>query len=371
MARRRVPARELDPTIDEYCQILARIARQADSTLGLSTLQMMARRGARSGSIAPADALRLIRPAAVTVDLVAEKDQSATSIAVATTIVAAAGDNVAEWARLIIRIVTWRGSLRELLDDKPATDGGVAPPVGLRAHGESLWAPNILLALAPPHVARAILADVTPLPVPLVPGLAMTDVMVRHAPLCRELVDHVVGPAGTANQRRVLARNPLASDALLERLLDLAPDGPEVAAAIRVHPEVGGRVRRAAFLAGRHDGTALEASFKAMKPCGRQFLEMIEAAPHEIEWILSSLRHCNRYLEAPARRIVYGLLAETAGPEVVWALDLERAGSLEKMDARVRASMKVGSGEPLRDTVRDRRRMESAAVATADRFGLD
>ncbi len=40
-------------------------------------------------------------------------------------------------------------------------------------------------------------------------------------------------------------------------------------------------------------------------------------------------------------------LAEVAGPEAVWALELDRAGTLEEMAPEVRASMAVGTSEPL------------------------
>jgi hypothetical protein len=50
------------------------------------------------------------------------------------------------------------------------------------------------------------------------------------------------------------------------------------------------------------------------------------------------------------RRIAaYARLAAAAGPEPVWALELERAGSLERMHAAVRASMAAHSDAPLQE----------------------
>lgn len=47
------------------------------------------------------------------------------------------------------------------------------------------------------------------------------------------------------------------------------------------------------------------------------------------------------------RLAAYAVLAEAAGPEAVWALELDRAGSLDQMEPEVRDSMASGTSEPL------------------------
>jgi len=59
------------------------------------------------------------------------------------------------------------------------------------------------------------------------------------------------------------------------------------------------------------------------------------------------LRRGSRVITADQRIAAYARLAAAAGPEPVWALELERAGSLEKMHEAVRASMASHSDAPL------------------------
>ena len=59
------------------------------------------------------------------------------------------------------------------------------------------------------------------------------------------------------------------------------------------------------------------------------------------------LRKLNTHLHPVHRLLAYAALAEEAGPEVVWALEVERTGSTLSVSEEVRASMAVGSAAPL------------------------
>lgn len=60
-----------------------------------------------------------------------------------------------------------------------------------------------------------------------------------------------------------------------------------------------------------------------------------------------ALRRCLSAVDRRALRGGYARLARLAGPEVVWAMELERVGSLEAMDPVVRGSMRSGDAGAL------------------------
>jgi hypothetical protein len=77
------------------------------------------------------------------------------------------------------------------------------------------------------------------------------------------------------------------------------------------------------------------------------------------------LRHGSRGIETDRRVAAYARLASAAGPEPVWALELERAGSLERMHEAVRASMTEHSAAPLVAAAADYQSPYPARVAEA------
>ncbi|ACU74847.1 hypothetical protein Caci_5989 [Catenulispora acidiphila DSM 44928] len=60
-----------------------------------------------------------------------------------------------------------------------------------------------------------------------------------------------------------------------------------------------------------------------------------------------SLRRCLRTKDRMTLRSGYARLARLAGPEAVWAMELEYVGSLELMDPVVRSSMQAGDTDVL------------------------
>lgn len=79
--------------------------------------------------------------------------------------------------------------------------------------------------------------------------------------------------------------------------------------------------------------------------------------PHAFAWPLTyaddavlvqqALRNCLRLKDRSVLRSGYARLARLAGPEAVWAMELEYAGSLERMDPVVRSSMQAGDTDVL------------------------
>ncbi|MFD0633434.1 hypothetical protein ACFQ9X_19545 [Catenulispora yoronensis] len=57
-------------------------------------------------------------------------------------------------------------------------------------------------------------------------------------------------------------------------------------------------------------------------------------------------------VDEPALLCAYGALAFAAGPEPVWALELQRVGSLEQALPEVRASLLTGTADPLIEAAR-------------------
>jgi hypothetical protein len=65
------------------------------------------------------------------------------------------------------------------------------------------------------------------------------------------------------------------------------------------------------------------------------------------ETLASIVRASIEEFDEPGKIAAYALLADVAGVEAVWALDLDHSGSLEAMDPHVRESMATGNAEPL------------------------
>jgi hypothetical protein len=73
---------------------------------------------------------------------------------------------------------------------------------------------------------------------------------------------------------------------------------------------------------------------------------------HDPGWVLSVLQETIEKFDEPGRIAAYVMLAEVVGVEAVWAVELDRAGSLESMAEYVRASMASGTAEPLIEAAR-------------------
>jgi hypothetical protein len=113
----------------------------------------------------------------------------------------------------------------------------------------------------------------------------------------------------------------------------------------------GVEVRRAARQRLLAEGTPWEKVVEAARdrPAGISLVFADEDDPAPIVALLKTLPDLG-----PADRVrLYARVAELAGPEPVWAIELERVGALDRMMPAVRASMASGDMEPLARAVEE------------------
>lgn len=276
----------------------------------------------------------------------------------------AIGPEPARWLKVLTRVAAWEGSLGTLLE---AVDAGEPLPT----RRGSRWPRGVdpaavVLEVAPAGVVGAVLqaagfsdadpdADHTPAAAaqPRDPETrALTGVLTRildRGPEPRWLLDLAIGPRGTEAMRLAAARNPATTVGTLWRLADREPAEPGVLAAVYLHPLASLELRiatvvRAEAVGGIYPGLIRRLVTRYAEPALLQ--PALES--HDPELLHAVLRRSNRSLQTDRRIVAYSRLAAAAGPEPVWALELERAGSLERMHEAVRASMSAHSDEPLR-----------------------
>jgi hypothetical protein len=165
----------------------------------------------------------------------------------------------------------------------------------------------------------------------------------------RWLLDLALGPHGTPEMRLAAARNPAATVGTLWRLADREPAEARVLAAVYQHPLASLELRiavvvRSEAVGGLDPGLVRRLLTRDAEPALLQ--PLLES--HDPELLHAVLRRSNRSLQTDRRIVAYARLAAAAGPEPVWALELERAGRLEHMHEAVRASMSEHSDAPLR-----------------------
>lgn len=363
------------PTIDDYERAVAHFRQHPNPAEEFRYLREVALTGARLGTIRPAEIVRHVRPAAIAVTLAMEPEIVTVGDAVTRAILRGGSAGFQYWARMVREVDTARCALAALVKARPDSGRGVIAravrrPAGDEAPGVDMsgqrWrAANVVLALAPPLAAQYFLAsgakkreEVSEAEsFTLAERISFILEMASQAPLCRELVEHALAPSlGTTELRMRLARNPYTPDSVLERLVDKRDTEPDVMRAVQVHEFAGGDARRKAFQAVRDEPEAVLQGLRAMlQACGEEpFLEMVRAAPQEeAAWVRSVVAAANPDLTADTRLRAYVRLAEMSAPEVVWAVELTRAGALERMMPEVRASMAAGTAEPLFAAARD------------------
>lgn len=345
------------PSMAHYERALRHFTAYPDRIGALSHLRELAVQGVLSHTLTTRDLLYEVRPAAVAVSLLAERRTAAAGSVLARVIRAVAAGHPSRWAYLTDQVDFWTGSLASLLSgwDDTGTGGHLSvPPSRPRVWTGHLWRPaNILLALATPEGARRFFTEATGQTAIRRGGAAQQ--MAGFMPLSRALVDHTLSPQGTGRARVNLAGNAFTPDAVLAELLSQAGQ-PAIATAVREHDFACGQVRHQAFLAVRDRPDAVRKSLKALLKDGqRQFLDLLAAVPDDDPvWLHALIRHAGHDLRPDARRVAYERLASLSEPEVVWSMELARAGSLEALPSEVRASMTEGSAEPLATAVRER-----------------
>jgi hypothetical protein len=269
----------------------------------------------------------------------------------------AMGPEPERWLRVLARVGAWEGSLGDLL---AAVDAPGAAEQ-LTGHRRSRWPRGVdpaavLLEIAPEEVIAAVIRMVTA-PADTSESRALIGALTRvldRGPIPRWLLDLALGPQGTPAMRLAAARNPAATVGTLWRLADREPAEPGVLAAVYQHPLASLELRIAAVVrseeaGGLYPGLIRRLVIRYQEPALLQ--PALESRDPEV--LHAVLRRSNRLLQTDRRIVAYARLAEAAGPEPVWALELERAGSLERMHEAVRASMNDHSEEPLRTAASD------------------
>lgn len=356
------------PSMADYERALKHFTAFPDQPGSLSHLRTMAIVGLRAGSLRPHDVLCHVRPAAVAVAVLAERDVAGAGRLIANRIRAEGGDDPSRWASLIDLVEVSDRSLFALLTATDDDDRPSLSPLRAKAWTGHLWRPaNILLALAPPECARRYFVDG--------PGqtafrrAASAERMAGGMPLTRTLVDHVLSPEGTRPARANLAANAFTPDVVLADLMRRDSE-PKIGSAVRVHDFAAGAVRHKAFTAVRDHPALLRRSLERLLENGQQqFLDLLAAVPEDdAVWLHTLVKLAGDDLERGTRRAAYLRLATVSGPEVVWSVDLALAGSLKGMLPEVRESMAQNSVAPLAEAAwtkpfRDRHAAVNAAAA--------
>lgn len=266
------------------------------------------------------------------------------------------GDDPALWRTVLLQAGAWPGTFGQLVS--LVADGADLPlPPGRAGRWpRGVDAAAVLLTLAPAKAADAFLAEAET-------SAAVRGVVTRildRGPIPVALVEYALGPQGTPEMRRALARNRDSGFGLLIRLVEEFPAERETLAA--VYPEVS---RAAARSGPRWAGMVddLRARIVLLSEANgglhsrlRHRLRNTKAELDELRPALVSqdpvtlhavLARINTRIDPGHRARAYASLARLAGPEPVWALELQRVGTLEKAAASVRASMAAGDIGPL------------------------
>ena len=349
------PALRPRPTVADYDHDLAWVGRRGHDAFGhLRDLLLI---GTLVGTISAGDVYSRVRPATVALTLLLDPGAGPTAPALARRIRRGAGRRVGRWAEAVVAADSWPGSLRSLLRQEPPEEGG-RPPGALPGMEDHLWrGGNILLALAPPGTLAHIAGQAAPMAATgRVVGEAKAVDYARallrlagHAPLSRPIVDHALTAQAGARVRMALAANPFTPNATLRRLLTFADAEPGVAVAIGQHECAPPAVRLAAFGKIRYLGGLGQAGERLRRDIDmvRRMERIATVGADEAHLAHALLRDAGPELPDQARLFAYAHLARISGPEAVWALEMDRTGSLEAMHPAVRASMAAGSAVPL------------------------
>jgi len=169
---------------------------------------------------------------------------------------------------------------------------------------------------------------------------------------------------GTAGRRRRLLRNELCPDFVLEQAsVGYTRD-------ILLRRLLPPHVRSRAFHFFDREPREARLWARSMAERGRDELvdlawSLLDAPELLRQVVVAALGRADQ----PTLTCLYGALAEAAGPEPVWALDLERAGSLDAVLPPVRASMALCSAEPLVEAARQTPRRHWIDVLDPEQFG--
>lgn len=328
--------------------------RRVSEPGGLLEQQRTIQEALRAGTVSAAEILEQTRPAALTLSLAYcanpdslrpdERRAMEDMRALLTQYAAEQLDgDTQRWIRAIRRVRNYEGSFPKLLadtallaDSESDVEKRGATDFAARLSQE-IDTRNILISLAPRETANRLLAAER--------MKTMVTAMARAVPLSRPLVERILSH-GSVTQRRRLAFNTDTPDAVLARLIEKTGH-TDIMFWIMDRPAVGQEVLDRAYTAAPHNR-----QYKTWVDTWAPYtpdvvLNALRCKAYDPAWLLSVLQDTADSFDEPGRIAAYVLLADVAGVEAVWAVELNRAGSLEAMAACVRASMTAGDAKPL------------------------
>lgn len=365
-----VPVRT--PGLPEYLRALEDAAADDYRDVTVSRLRTTALDALRVGTLTPEQVVEHTRPAALTVTLGvctpdeyvqpgARRATGDVRVLIRDLLAEELGTDHDRWSAMLDASGSFGGTLTELLRRRSSD-----APGGFRRFFGSPRTPhnpqNLLLGLAPRDVAGRYLDNLHDLPNAAAPNAADPNPdpnpnpdpdlslsryrwgwMLISGPLTRPLVDHVLAH-GQVGRRRWLFRNELSPDSVLE----LA--GPGYAQEILLRRMAPPHFRRAAFGAFQRDPQQLRTWALNMTGERRdQLVDLMWALTDDAVALRQVIASVSGRIDEPALLCGYGALAFAAGPEPVWALELQRVGSLDAALPEVRASLLTGTAGPLVD----------------------
>ncbi|GAA1991733.1 hypothetical protein [Catenulispora subtropica] len=375
-----VPVRTMG--LPEYRRALDDAAADDYRDVTVSRLRTLALDALRSGTLTAGQVVEHTRPAVLTVTLGvctpeeyvqpgARRATGDVRVLVRGLLAAKLGEDQERWSTMLDASGGFGGTLGELLDacggpdgsagsagsagperpDRPDPSGADAPGGFRRFFGSPRTDHNpqsLLLGLAPRDVAGRYLAALHDVPKPVPPGPPQLrwGWLLTSGPLTRPLVDHVLD-RGLPAQRRWLARNELCPDSALERA------GAGSAQELLLRRVAPPRFRRAAFRAFERDPAQVRTW--AQNLAGDrldQLLDLVWDMTDDPVTLRQVVLAVSGRVTTAALVCAYGALASAVGPEPVWALELQRTGSLEQALPAVRASQLTGTADPLVDAAR-------------------
>lgn len=256
------------------------------------------------------------------------------------------GRDADAWLALVMRAGSHRGSVVELVDSvvrperaDPSSWAGRAPrwPRGVDASA-------VLLSMAPPEIVEGFLGTC------LTSGAerGVLTRMLARGPLHPLFVDYATG-LGTDAMRNAVRRNPVHEITQLREKVLRAPTDVAVLEHAYLRASEADRALRIACVRLAEAAGGFRPRFLERLSQDRDGdVDLLEPllASGDPELVLSTLRRVTTKVR-PLRWAAYATIARMAGPEPVWALEQERAGTLARMDGPVRASMAVGSEAPI------------------------
>lgn len=266
-----------------------------------------------------------------------------------TRLAAALGDDWRAWHGVLTRTDMWGASFEDLLAEAEVW-GPLPPDSQLAIHylrsPENLFLPGVLLAMAPPHVVESVLAYTGPRSQDLLEGL------LKHAPYHPAYLEHVLGPDGTSRTRQCLAQNTSMPHAATHEFLDRTTDQGVPHLVARAHSDILLRLHAVDVMASAPAADIPWSPSGIGQTTVKQIHALLTAAETAEEFVYLMRRFRPVLTRATdsgpeLRLLAYARLARMAGPEAVWAIELDYAHSLDAMLPVVRDSMAANSAAPL------------------------